>query len=113
MSQTKELIRPFLKLGQSKVEELVDWFFKVGIVIAFIKSLAVGYLIYNTSTYDKTISYFQNGVKYFTSSPAPNLPLAIISAIILFLVAVVLWKFICEFLFIVLKYFQSNTKISE
>jgi len=91
-------------------EVLVDWLFKIGIGIAFVKSFMIGAIIYNVSTYDKTISFISDGVKHFTSTPAPNLPLASVSSIVAFLISVAIWKFVCEFILIVLKYFQSNIK---
>ena len=110
MNKAKNILEQFFRLGETTVEVLVNWFFNIGIGIAFVKSLVLGAIIYNVSTYDKTISFISDGVKRFTSVPAPNLPLALASSIVAFLISVVIWKFICEFILIVLKYFQSNTK---
>ncbi len=82
-------------------------FFYIGILFIAFKAYLFGKGIYLTHTYMKDFSYVENGQNWFTSTEAPNTPLAILGFILFFIVVLVMWKFVCELLEKFFSYFES------
>ena len=90
-----------LKLGFAV--SILFWFGNVPLIIG---SYLFGKYIYLSSFIDKTVKLSNN---MYTSEKVNNLPLGIFIGIIAFIAGIILWRIICEFIFIIVKYFKNNT----
>lgn len=99
-------MKGFLKFGRISVKQLCSLLFWIGSVGILTASSMGGYHIYLTNTYQKVI---RQG-NWYTGVEANNLPLGLFCGILYFVIGVLTWRLICEIIYIILQYFQNNTK---
>ena len=95
-----------LSFGKLKLSFAVSILFWFGNVPLIIGSYLFGKYIYLSSFIDRTIKLSNN---MYSSEKVNNLPLGIFLGIIAFIAGIILWRIICEFIFIIVKYFKNNT----
>jgi len=100
----------FLSFGSISVRKLSLLFFWIGALVLLVIACAQGYVIYLTHTYHTTIRQTVDGVTWYTGAEVYNLPLGITYGVFFFIIGVLLWRLVCEVIYIVLSYFKSNTK---
>lgn len=96
-----EKIKKIITFGEMSLKSIITFLYWIGCIPIIYKAYLWGKSIYLTSYYEKQISYLQDGQKWFTSEMVNNLPLAILGFIIYLTVSFVVWKLICELLFII------------
>lgn len=97
----------FLDFGKIGAGRIAEWLFWAGTVLSGISSFLFGKYLYLTNTYDKDISFMQNGEKWYTSKPVNHLPLGIGGALVSFIVSVVFWRIACELLYLIIKCMET------
>jgi hypothetical protein len=100
------VINKFLDFGCLSVRKITTLLFWIGAVTLIIAAIMQGYGVYLTHTYQRTVS---QGDGWFTSMEVNNHPLGITYGIIFFVLGILLWRLICEIIYIILNYFKSNT----
>ncbi len=96
-----ENIRKFVEFGEMTLKSIITFLYGIGCIIIIYKAYLWGKSIYLTSFYEKQISYFRDGERWITSEPANNLFLAVLGFVVYFIIAAVVWKLICELLYII------------
>lgn len=92
------------QIGEIPSKILITILFYTGFIPILYKSVLFGKTVYLTHTYQKTIKVGD----WYTGEEVNNLPLGIFQGVILFLIAVVIWKVVCEIIFIVVRYFEKS-----
>ncbi|MBH1939670.1 hypothetical protein I5677_02030 [Mobilitalea sibirica] len=97
----KEKIKIILTFGEMSLRSIIKYLYCAGcIVIAYI-AFHWARAIYLTNFYDKEISYMEGKTRWYTTETVNNLPLSILGFIAYVIVALVIWKLICELLYII------------
>ena len=97
------MLEKFLDFGKMGARRIVEYLFWGGALLSAASSLILGKYIYMTTTYNKGITYFQNGQKWYTEKQVNNLPLGIGGAIASFIISIIFWKLACEILFLIIR----------
>lgn len=108
--------RGFFAFGRFSVGGLCRLVFWAAMLLNGLSAVALGQLIYLTTTYERTITYpdaLNPDMLWHSSEIAANLPGAIVGGLLVFVVGVFVWRLVCEVLFIVLRYFRNNTRAVE
>lgn len=104
----------FLKFGEMGAIRIIRFFFWVGTALSAISSILFGKYLYMTNTYDKDITFMQDGQKWYTSKPVNNLPLGIGGALVSFIISIIIWRVVCEILYMIIRcmetYLEKNKK---
>ncbi len=107
----------FLDFGKVEAKRIAEYIFWVGTVLSAISSFLLGKFLYMANTYDKEISYIQNGQRWVTSKPVNNFPLGVGGAIVSFIVSIVVLKVACEVLYLLIRcmktYLEKNRERAE
>jgi len=99
----KNHLKSLVNFGELKLNQIFTYLFIVGSAIIAFKSFFIGKAVYLTNFYIKGISYLENGQRWYTDREVNNLPLGIVSGVIYFIIALLLWKLVCELLYIIFK----------
>ena len=96
----------FLDFGKLSVKKLMTLLFLIGTIGIFAAACARGYMVALTHTYFRTVSY---GGGWFSSVEVNNWPLGFLAGVLYFVIGTLLWRLVCEMLYIILSYFKENT----
>ena len=96
-----------LDFGSMSIKMLTELFFWIGSVPILVNSILLGYIIALSTTWDRMV---QTGDSVWTGVESNNYPLGIFSGILAFILCVLLWRLICEVIYIILNFFKSNLK---
>lgn len=96
-----------LSFGKMGARRIVGYLFWIGAAASSISSIMFGKYLYLTNTYDKGISFIQNGTTWYTSKPVNHLPLGIGGAVAAFIISIVIWKVACEVLYLIIKCMET------
>lgn len=100
-------MRNLKTFGSMSVQRLCTLFFFIGSAGVLLFAIRFGYFISTVTQYDRMISQ-GNGMYTFIQS---NNPFAgMVAGLLALGLGLLLWRLVCEALFIVLTYFKSNTK---
>lgn len=99
----------FLDFGSISIKKLTTLLFVTGTAGIFAAACLNGYSIFQTYTYETMVLQGE----WYTGAEVNNLPLGIFCGMIYFTIGVLLWRLMCEIIYIVLIYFRSNTKQDE
>jgi hypothetical protein len=94
-----ENIKKFVEFGEMTLKSIITFLYGIGCIIIIYKAYLWGKSIYLTSFYQKQINDFQNG--WLTFETVNNLPLAILGFVVYFIIIAVVWKLVCELLYII------------
>jgi hypothetical protein len=94
-------IRTFIDFGEMPLKTIVTFLYCIGCVIIIYKAFIWGKSIYLTTFLDKQISYMQDGQRWYSSETVNNVPLGVLGFIIYFVVFSLVWKLICELIYII------------
>lgn len=97
----------FLDFGKMEAIRIAEYLFWIGTALSAIPSFMLGKYLYMTTTYNKEISYIQNGEQWFTYKQVNNLPLGIGGAVFTFLVSIFIWKIVCEVLYLAIRCMEN------
>ncbi|HYF81877.1 MAG TPA: hypothetical protein VEB00_02455 [Clostridia bacterium] len=107
----------FLDFGKTGASRIAKNLFWVGTVLSAISSFLFGKFLYMTNTYDKAISFIQDGQRWFTSKPVNNFPLGVGGAIVSFIISIVVLKVTCEVLYLIIRcmetYLEKNRESGD
>lgn len=105
--------KEFFKLGENDVFSIVHFLYFIGFPIILFKAFQFGKAIKLQSIVNKAQmgninidprNFNMYGITLFDSIKG------FIGGIIYFVVIIIVWKLICELLFVFFRYFESNTK---
>ena len=92
--------------GSCDLGTLVQVLFWIGNLPLVIFSFFLGNHAYHTNTYMKIIERSGNSSR---SIEVNNLPLGVVVGILAFASGIIIWRIICEFLYIIIKYYKDNS----
>lgn len=95
------MLKRLFQFGGKSIEALIKYLFVFGNFIIMYNAYAFGKSIYLTTYYEQGISYIQEGQRWYTTEKVNNLPLGIVGSIAYFIITLVIWKVICELLYII------------
>lgn len=95
------MIKKFLEFGEESLKTIIIYLFSIGSFLIAYKAFVFGKAIYLVNYYNRQTSYLQDGQRWYSSEQANNLPLGIAGGIMYFIVLLLIWKLICELLFII------------
>ena len=99
----------FLDFGKLSLKKLMTLFWIIGTIAVLVASWTYGYGIYLANTRFITVS---QGDGWYTGVEVNHLPLGIFAGLFYFVMGVLLWRLVCEAIYIVLNYFKENTRES-
>ena len=99
----------FLNFGKLSVKKLTELFWGIGTIAIFASAWAYGYSVYLANTRIVTIA--QAG--WYTGAEVNHLPLGIFAGVAYFVIGALLWRLVCEGIYIALSYFKENTRESD
>ncbi|HEY8421893.1 MAG TPA: DUF4282 domain-containing protein [Thermoclostridium sp.] len=97
-----------IRFGQYNLNTLVNVLFWIGNIPVAIYSYIIGNYIFNNSTYDRIISKSGNFTQY---EEVNNLPLGVFAGVLAFIAGVIIWRIICEFIYVIVKNFQADKNL--
>lgn len=100
-------MKRLMSFGSMDLNFLVSVLFWIGNLPIALLAFIIGNRIFLTNTYNKIIYQSGNLRSY---EEVQNLPLGVFAGIIAFVSGVVIWRIICDFIFIIIRYFKNNTK---
>ncbi len=100
------LIEKIFKFGEITSKTLVTILFYTGILPIIYQSIEFGKTVYLNNFVEITV---KNG-DWYTGKEINNLPLGIFQGVIVFLISIIIWKVICEIIFIMVRYFEINSR---
>ena len=96
----------FLDFGKLSVKKLMTLLFLIGTIGIFAAACARGYMVALTHTYFRTVP---QGGGWYTSVVVHNWPLGFLVGVLCFVIGTLLWRLVCEMLYIILSYFKEST----
>lgn len=91
------------QFGEISSKLLISLLFYTGIIPILYKSTAFGKSVYLHNTYETTIRVGD----YYTGKEVNNQPLGVFAGVVFFLIAIIIWKIVCELIFIIIRYFEQ------
>lgn len=104
------MIKKLLQFGEAKLKTIITNLFCMGCVLIAYKAFIFGKEIYLANFYFKSIKYVQNGQRIYTEREVNNLPLGIFGGVIYFIVILLIWKLVCELLYIIFERIKKDAK---
>lgn len=95
------MLKRLLEFGEIPVKSLIRYLFSIGSFIIVYRAYIFGKALYLTNYYEKAINYIQDGQRWYTYEEVNNLPLGLTGGIIYFIAGLLIWKLICELLYII------------
>lgn len=110
----------FFKLGENDGKSIMHFLYYIGFPVIFYKAIEFGKSIRMQGIVGKLQNMQLNNfgfgntqqINIFKGSALGNIK-AVIFGIIYFIIICIIWKFICELLLIIIRYFESNTNKEE
>lgn len=102
------MIKKFFQFGEESLKSIITYLFSIGSFIVAYKAFIFGKAIYLVNFYNKEISYFKDGQRWYTGKEVNNLPLGIVGGIMYFIVIILIWKLVCELLYIIFERIQRK-----
>ena len=100
-------MRNLKTFGSMSVQRLCTLFFFIGSAGVVVTAIRLGYLISKVFPAERMVRQFDG---WYTSTQSPNGLLGLLGGLLVLGLGLLLWRLVCEALFIVLTYFKNNTK---
>ncbi|PKM49706.1 MAG: hypothetical protein CVV02_14625 [Firmicutes bacterium HGW-Firmicutes-7] len=91
----------FFEFGDMSLKSIIRYLYLMGCITLLYKAFLVGRVLYLTNTYAKETSYMQGGQQWYSSIEVNNMPLGLFGGLAFFIVSLLIWKIICELLYII------------
>ncbi len=102
----------FLNFGEMETKCITKYLFWAGAALSLIISLLFGKYLYMTNTFEREISFIENGETWYSFEPVNHLPLGIIGGVASFIISMVVLKAACEVLYLIIScmkvYLEKN-----
>lgn len=96
----------WLEFGSISVRKICNWLFWIGAAAQGVGACIIGMGVAATTT----MTVMVENAGWYTGQVVPNNPLGATVGLLAFVLGVLLLRLLCEMLYIVLNFFQSNTK---
>ena len=99
----------FINFGKLSVKKLTGLFWGIGTIAVFAAAWTYGYGVYLANT---RIIMVSQGGGWSTGMEVNHLPLGIFAGAVYFVIGALIWRLVCEGIYIVLNYFKENVRES-
>ena len=99
-------MKGFLDFGRCGVKTLVKLLFWIGALGIYAVSMFVGYTVSAAHVWHRMVQISDGR---WTSVAQNHWPLGFLTGFVCFVISFLLWRLVCEMLYIVLNYFKENT----
>lgn len=102
----------FFRFGETTAENAITLLFFIGSLPLLFSAVLFGRYLYLNNTYLKSIRFMQDGQLVYSEIQAQDTTLGVLGGFAFFIVAVLIWKVLCELLIIIFRaletYIQKN-----
>jgi len=99
-------MKKLITFGSCDLATLTQVLFWIGSIPLVIFSFLLGNHACHTNTYMKVV---ERSGDFSRSIEINNLPLGVVLGILAFVSGVIIWKIICEFMYIIIKYYKDHS----